>query len=208
MRVGILCLMQESNTFLNRKTEFHHFQEDLFLEGHIGLVVDAQPFFFLDHFALGFHSFVVDLGMEHAFRFQPQSEFQSVGWEDLEVEGPVLAGIGIQCTSIGLNDLGIFSATDIFTPFEEQVLKEVSKTSTPFDLILGAHMVEYGHRSDRRGVVLMKNEQDHDQYGDDQRPSGRGGIRLLGHRIQACQEEWGGKPSSANHWVACRVDAV
>ena len=34
MRVGILCLMQESNTFLNRKTESHHFQEDLFLEGH------------------------------------------------------------------------------------------------------------------------------------------------------------------------------
>ena len=29
MRVGILCLMQESNTFLNRKTEFHHFEEDL-----------------------------------------------------------------------------------------------------------------------------------------------------------------------------------
>lgn len=57
-------------------------------------------------------------------------------------------------------------------------------------------------------VVLMKNEQDHDQYGDDQRPSGRGGIRLLGHRIQACQEEWGGKPSSANHWIACRVEAV
>ena len=34
MRVGILCLMQESNTFLNRKTEFHHFEEDLFLEGN------------------------------------------------------------------------------------------------------------------------------------------------------------------------------
>ena len=33
MRVGILCLMQESNTFLNRKTEFHHFKEDLLLEG-------------------------------------------------------------------------------------------------------------------------------------------------------------------------------
>ena len=34
MRVGILCLMQESNTFLKRKTEFHHFEEDLFLEGN------------------------------------------------------------------------------------------------------------------------------------------------------------------------------
>ena len=34
MRVGILCLMQESNTFLNRKTEFHHFEEDLLLEGN------------------------------------------------------------------------------------------------------------------------------------------------------------------------------
>lgn len=33
MRVGILCLMQESNTFLNKKTELHHFKEDLFLEG-------------------------------------------------------------------------------------------------------------------------------------------------------------------------------
>ena len=34
MRLGILCLMQESNTFLNRKTEFHHFEEDHFLEGN------------------------------------------------------------------------------------------------------------------------------------------------------------------------------
>ena len=33
MRVGILCLMQESNTFLNKKTEFYHFEEDLLLEG-------------------------------------------------------------------------------------------------------------------------------------------------------------------------------
>ena len=33
MRIGILCLMQESNTFLNRKTELYHFEEDLLLEG-------------------------------------------------------------------------------------------------------------------------------------------------------------------------------
>ena len=34
MRVGILCLMQESNTFLNKKTELHDFESDLFLEGN------------------------------------------------------------------------------------------------------------------------------------------------------------------------------
>ena len=34
MRVGILCLIQESNTFLNRNTKFHHFEEDFFLEGN------------------------------------------------------------------------------------------------------------------------------------------------------------------------------
>ena len=34
MRVGILCLMQESNTFLSKSTEFHHFEEDLLLEGN------------------------------------------------------------------------------------------------------------------------------------------------------------------------------
>ena len=33
MRVGILCLMQESNTFLNQPTEFHHFEDDLLLTG-------------------------------------------------------------------------------------------------------------------------------------------------------------------------------
>ena len=33
MRVGILCLMQESNTFLNKKTELHDFESDLLLEG-------------------------------------------------------------------------------------------------------------------------------------------------------------------------------
>ena len=33
MRVGILCLMQESNTFLKMGTEYHHFEEDLLLEG-------------------------------------------------------------------------------------------------------------------------------------------------------------------------------
>ena len=34
MRVGILSLMQESNTFLSKSTEFHHFEEDLLLEGN------------------------------------------------------------------------------------------------------------------------------------------------------------------------------
>ena len=34
MRVGILCLMQESNTFLNKKTELHDFESDLLLEGN------------------------------------------------------------------------------------------------------------------------------------------------------------------------------
>ena len=33
MRVGILCLMQESNTFLNQQTKLHHFAEDLLLVG-------------------------------------------------------------------------------------------------------------------------------------------------------------------------------
>jgi len=33
MRIGILCLMQESNTFLNQQTKLHHFAEDLLLVG-------------------------------------------------------------------------------------------------------------------------------------------------------------------------------
>ena len=33
MRVGILCLMQESNTFLSQTTKLHHFAEDLLLVG-------------------------------------------------------------------------------------------------------------------------------------------------------------------------------
>ena len=33
MRVGILSLMQESNTFIQNETELSHFEEDLLLEG-------------------------------------------------------------------------------------------------------------------------------------------------------------------------------
>ena len=33
MRVGILSLMQESNTFIQNQTELSHFEEDLLLEG-------------------------------------------------------------------------------------------------------------------------------------------------------------------------------
>ena len=33
MRVGILSLMQESNTFIQNVTEYSHFEEDLLLEG-------------------------------------------------------------------------------------------------------------------------------------------------------------------------------
>ena len=32
MRVGILCLMQESNTFLSKTTEFQNFVDDLLLK--------------------------------------------------------------------------------------------------------------------------------------------------------------------------------
>ena len=33
MRVGILCLMQESNTFIKTPTEYSHFEDDMVLEG-------------------------------------------------------------------------------------------------------------------------------------------------------------------------------
>ena len=33
MRVGILCLMQESNTFIQNATLYRHFEEDMLLEG-------------------------------------------------------------------------------------------------------------------------------------------------------------------------------
>ena len=39
MRVGILCLMQESNTFIQNATLYRHFEEDLLLEG--GQIRDA-----------------------------------------------------------------------------------------------------------------------------------------------------------------------
>ena len=32
MRVGILCLMQESNTFIETPTEYSHFEDDMILE--------------------------------------------------------------------------------------------------------------------------------------------------------------------------------
>ena len=39
MRVGILCLMQESNTFIQNATLYRHFEEDMLLEG--GQIRDA-----------------------------------------------------------------------------------------------------------------------------------------------------------------------
>ena len=34
MRLGIICLMQESNTFISKTTEFQNFEDDLFLKGN------------------------------------------------------------------------------------------------------------------------------------------------------------------------------
>ena len=42
MRVGILSLLQESNTFVSGSTTLEHFEDDLFLEGEAAWSVGAH----------------------------------------------------------------------------------------------------------------------------------------------------------------------
>src|SRR5690606_19021056 len=123
--------------------------EQLILKAHVRLVVNSLPLFFFDDFALRFNTHRINLRMQHALGFYPQSERELIGRQYFMVERAVLYGIGIE-RAAGVPDILVdLAAGNVFCSFEEEVFKKVSKSRSIRIFILRAYVVEYGHCHNR-----------------------------------------------------------
>ena len=80
--------------------------------------------------------------MQHALRLHPQAELELVGGQKFVVKSSVVAGVGVQSSAIGLNQLHVLSPTNILGALKKKVLKEVSKASARGNFVLGTHVVK------------------------------------------------------------------
>ncbi len=122
------------------------------------MVVYALALFFFNHLALRVDAHLVNFCMQHALRLHPQAELKLVGGQDFVVKSAVVAGVGVQGSTVGLNQLHVFSPTNVLGALKKKVLKKVSKARAGGYFVLGTHVVKHRYGDQGVAVVLVQDD--------------------------------------------------
>jgi len=124
----------------------------------VRLVVVTLAFLFFHHLVLRVDANLLNLGVQHALRLEPQPELELVARQKFVVEGAVHGGVGVEDATCIFDVRVKLPTADVLAPLEEQVLEEVGHPCAGGVLVFGTDVVQDGHGHQGGGVVLMQDD--------------------------------------------------
>lgn len=107
---------------------------------------------------MGFDADGIDLGVEHAFAFDPEAEFELVAGEIEVVVGLVEGSAGVEIAA-GAGDEFIDGASgDIGGAFEHEMFEEVSEARAIGSFVFAPDVIEDVSGNDWGGVIFVEDD--------------------------------------------------